>query len=397
MLHSDVYVLSAARTPIGRFGGALSGFRAAELGAFAATAALERARTSPEEVDEVIFGHARQAGNGPNTARQVGARARVPERVPAFTVNQACASGLTALLLGADAIQLGRACRVLVGGHEAMSRTPYLLDRARWGYRMGHAEVLDGMTQDGFLCPLSGRLMGETAETLANEYRVTREEQDAFAVESQGRTARAASEGRFDAEIVPLEIETRKGKEPFTRDEHPRPDTTFASLSRLPPVFGGTVTAGNASGITDGGAALVLGNRGGARESEARGVKPLARLVASKVVGVDPARMGIGPVPAVRALLVETGLDLNDIELVELNEAFAVQALVCIRELGLSHERVNANGGAIALGHPIGATGARIVVTLLHELKRRSGRYGLATLCVSGGLGVAALFERFPA
>ena len=394
---SDVYILSAARTPIGKFGGAFASLSAPELGAVAAAAALSRARLSPESVDEVIFGHARQAGNGPNPARQVGRRVGLPDGVPAFTVNQACASGLKAILLGADAIRLGRAGRVLAGGHEAMSRTPYLLPRARWGLRMGHAEVVDGMTQDGFLCPLCGQMMGETAETLAKEYGISRERQDAFALLSQTRAAGAQRAGRFTAEIAPVTVTSPRGASVVTLDEHPRPDTSAESLAKLPPVFtkDGGVTAGNSSGITDAGAALVLGNRAAAQEAAAAGAPPLARLLEATVVGVDPARMGIGPVPAVKKLLASTGLSLADFSLVELNEAFACQALACLRELGLSEERVNVNGGAIALGHPIGATGARIAVTLLHEMARTKTRLGLATLCVSGGMGVAAAFELF--
>jgi acetyl-CoA C-acetyltransferase len=392
----DVFVLSAARTPIGRFGGAFASLSAPELGAAAARAALERARV--DGVDEVIFGHARQAGNGPNTARQVVRRAGLPDSVPAFTVNQACASGLKAILLGADAITLSRAERVLVGGHEAMSRTPYLLERARWGYRMGNGELVDGMTRDGFLCPLCGQVMGETAETLASECGISREEQDTFALESQRRAARAIAEGLFDEEIVAVEIEDGKKKVLVRRDEHPRPETQTQTLAKLAPVFrkDGTVTAGNSSGITDGGAALVLGSGSAMEKVRAKGAAPLARLAGSVVVGVDPARMGIGPVPAVRRLLEQTGLVAAEIGLVELNEAFAAQALACVRELGLRPERLNVNGGAIALGHPIGATGARIVVTLLHEMRRRRERWGVATLCVSGGMGVAALFELLP-
>jgi acetyl-CoA C-acetyltransferase len=397
MSSSDVYILSAARTPIGKFGGVFASLSAPELGAAAAVAALSRARLSPERVDEVIFGHARQAGNGPNPARQVGRRAGLPDRVPAFTINQACASGLKAILLGADAIRLGRARRVLVGGHEVMSRTPYYLPRVRWGLRMGHAEVVDGMTQDGFLCPLCGQLMGETAETLAKEYSLTREKQDAFALLSQKRAAEAQRAGRFEAEIVPVTVTSPKGPATVAADEHPRPETTPASLAALPPVFrkDGGVTAGNSSGITDGAAALVLGDRAAAEEAEAGGTPPLARLVDAAIVGVDPARMGIGPVPAVKELLSRTGLALGDFGVIELNEAFAAQVLACLSELGLSGDRVNVNGGAIALGHPIGATGARITVTLLHEMARRKEHLGLATLCVSGGMGIAAAFELF--
>jgi acetyl-CoA C-acetyltransferase len=394
-MSDTVYVLSAVRTPIGRYGGSLASLTAPELGAPAARAALERAKVAPSEVDELIFGNARQAGNGPNPARQVAHRAGLPDAVPAFTVNQACASGLKSLLLGADAIRLGRASRVLVGGQEAMSRTPYMLERARWGYRMGHAELVDGMIRDGFLCPLCAQMMGETAETLAREYGITRADQDAFALDSQRKAAAAIGAGLFDDEIVPVELPGKKGPEHLSRDEHPRPDTDMASLARLPGAFSktGSVTAGNASGITDGAAALVLAGEEGMREARKAGARPLARLIGSVIVGVDPARMGIGPVPAVRALLSQTSLALSDFSLVELNEAFAAQVLACTKELPIDLARLNVNGGAIALGHPIGATGARIVVTLLHEMRRRGARLGLATLCVSGGMGAAAAFE----
>jgi acetyl-CoA C-acetyltransferase len=273
-----------------------------------------------------------------------------------------------------------------------MSATPYLLTRARFGYRMGNAEVVDGMTRDGFLCPLCGESMGETAERLAREYAIGREEQDRYALESQRRAGAAAAQGRFDGEIVPVDVETRKGKTTVTSDEHPRPETTLESLARLPPVFAadGTVHAGNASGVTDGAAALVLASGEHVRR---KGLTPLARVAAWTSVGVDPARMGIGPVPAVRSLLEKSGLKLPDVGVIELNEAFAAQVIACERDLDLDPARTNVNGGAIALGHPIGATGARIAATLLHEMKRRGARYGIATLCVSGGMGTAVLFE----
>jgi acetyl-CoA C-acetyltransferase len=274
-----------------------------------------------------------------------------------------------------------------------MSATPYLLTRARFGMRMGDGELVDGMYRDGFLCPLCGQLMGETAETLAREYGIPRAAQDAYAAESQRRTAEAIREKRFAAEIVPVRVAGRKGEVEVSADEHPRPDTTAETLAKLPPVFDpkGSVHAGNSSGITDGAAALVLGTEESARRA---GVEPLARVVAWTSAGVDPARMGIGPVPAVRALLERTGLDAGDIDLIELNEAFAAQVLACARDLPIDLARVNVNGGAIALGHPIGATGARISTTLLHEMKRRGARRGIATLCVSGGMGMAVLFER---
>ena len=390
-----VYVLSAARTPIGRFGGAFASLSAADLGTAAARAAIELSGLPAAAIDETVFGHARQAGGGPNTARQVSHRAGVPDSVPAYTVNKACASSLKAISLASLSIAAGENDVVLAGGAECMSATPYLLPRARFGMRMGDGEVVDGMYRDGFLCPLCGQLMGETAENLVREFGVSRLEQDAFAAESQRRAKAAAEEGRFDAEIVPVEVPGKKGPVLVSQDEHPRPDTTAASLAKLPPVFdaeGGTVHAGNSSGITDGGAALVLASE---EEATKSGVEPLARVVAWSSAGVEPERMGIGPVPALRKLLEKTGRTLDQIDLVELNEAFAAQVIACARELpSLDPARINVNGGAIALGHPIGATGARITTTLLHEMKRRGARTGVATLCISGGMGMAVLFER---
>ena len=390
-----VYVLSAARTPIGKFGGAFAALSPADLGEAAARAAIERSGLPATAIDETIFGHARQAGGGPNTARQVSHRAGVPDAVPAYTVNKACASSLKALTLGALSIAAGENDLVLAGGTECMSATPYLLPRARFGYRMGNAEIVDAMYRDGFLCPLCGKLMGETAETLAREYGILRAEQDAYALESQRRAGAAAAAGHFDREIAPVEIAGKKGSSVrVEKDEHPRPETTLETLAKLPPVFdpdGGTVHAGNSSGVTDGAAALVLGTE---EEAAKSGVAPLARVLAWASAGVDPARMGIGPVPAVRAVLEKAGRKLSDVDLVELNEAFAAQVIACARELPLDLSRINVNGGAIALGHPIGATGARISTTLLHEMARRGSRLGLATLCVSGGMGMAVLFER---
>jgi acetyl-CoA C-acetyltransferase len=389
-----VFVLSAARTPIGKFGGSFASMSAADLGVVAAKAALERSGLPPAAVDETIFGHARQAGGGPNTARQVSHRAGVPDVVPAFTVNKACASSLKALTLGALSIAVGENEVVLVGGAECMSATPYLLPRVRFGERLGHGEVVDAMYRDGFLCPLCGELMGQTAENLAREYSILRAEQDAYAAESQKRAAAAASSGRWSDEIAPVEISGKKGSVRVEKDEHPRPETTVESLARLPPVFDperGTVHAGNSSGITDGAAALVLATEEEAKKS---GTEPLARVVAWTSAGVEPERMGIGPVPAIRTLLQKTGRALAEIDLIELNEAFAAQVIACARELPLDLARLNVSGGAIALGHPIGATGARIATTLLHEMKRRSASRGIATLCVSGGMGMAVLFER---
>jgi acetyl-CoA C-acetyltransferase len=389
-----VYVLSAARTPIGKFGGSFASMSAADLGEVAARAAIERSGLPPAAIDETIFGHARQAGGGPNTARQVSHRAGIPDSVPAFTVNKACASSLKALTLGALSIAAGENEAVLVGGTECMSATPYLLPRARFGQRMGHGEIVDAMYRDGFLCPLCGELMGATAENLVNEYSILRAEQDSYAVESQKRAGEAIAAGRFAEEIVPVEVPGKKEKTLVESDEHPRPETTLETLAKLSPVFDtehGTVHAGNSSGITDGAAALVLGTEEMARKA---GVAALARVTAWQSAGVEPARMGIGPVPAIRALLAKTNRRLSDIDLIELNEAFAAQVIACARELPLDLSRVNVNGGAIALGHPIGATGARITTTLLHEMRRRDVKSGIATLCVSGGMGMAVLFER---
>ena len=389
----EIVLAGARRTPIGRFGGSLASLSAPELGAAAARSALEAAGVPAEAVDEVIFGNARQAGVGPNPARQVGRRAGLADRVPARTVNQACASGLRAILDAAASVRLGDAGVVLAGGTESMSNTPFLLPSVRWGQRFGDGSLDDGMYRDGFHCPLADQLMGETAETLADQYGLSRDECDRYAAASQNRAEAARSTGRFDAEIAPVRIETRRGAAEVGSDEHPRDGVTPESLAKLRPVFrkDGVVHAGNSSGITDGAAAVIVLSADRAAEL---GVRPMARLVGYATAGVDPRVMGIGPVPAVRDLLARTGESLDNVALVELNEAFAPQVLACARDLDLDPERLNVNGGAIALGHPIGATGARIVVTLLHEMERRDVRYGIATLCVSGGMGVAALLER---
>jgi len=381
-----IAVLRAFRTPIGKFLGGLSGLGVAELGAAAVKAAVQGLDLA---FDELIFGCARQAGQGPNPARQVAIRAGLPESVPAQTVNMACGSGLEAIWLGAEAIRVGRAKAVVVGGVESMSRVPFLMDRMRAGYRLGHAPLLDGMYKDGFHCPMADQLMGRTAETLAQQYAIPREEQDAFALESQRKAGKAIAEGAFRDEIVPVAA----GKETVSADEHPRPDTTPEMLARLKPVFldDGGVTAGNSSGITDGAAALVLAAEPVAR---AAGHAPLAFFEECAAAGVDPKVMGIGPVPATRNLLARTGRRLEEFDLIELNEAFAAQVIACERELKLDRARLNVHGGAIALGHPIGCTGARIAVTLIHAMRRRGARRGLATLCISGGMGLAASFER---
>ena len=393
---NDVYILSAARTPIGKFGGALASLSAADMGVVAAEGALERAGVEPQQVEEVIFGNARQAGGGPNPARQISIRSGVPQEVPAYTVNKACASGIKSIALGFQEIATGNLECVLAGGTESMSRLPYYLEGARWGYRLGNQELVDGMYRDGFFCPMAKLLMGETAEVLAEQYKISREEQDQFALVSQQRAAAAQSSGRFDAEIVPVTVETKKGARVFSRDEHLFADANMEKLAKLAPVFSkgekgtGTITAGNSSGITDGAAAVVLGSEKFAMQNN---LKPLARVLAVTSAGVDPRVMGIGPVPAIRKMEQKNGLKLSDFDLVELNEAFAAQLLACDRELHFDREKLNVNGGAIALGHPIGCTGTRITVTLLHEMLKRKARRGLATLCVSGGMGMALALE----
>ena len=386
------YILSAARTPIGKFGGTLAALSAADMGVVAAKAAMERAGVRPEQVEETIFGNARQAGGGPNPARQISVRSGVPQEVPAFTVNKACASGMKAIALAYQAITLGEASCILAGGTESMSRLPYYLDGARWGYRLGHQELIDGMYRDGFFCPLAKMVMGETAEILAEQYKISREEQDEFALTSQTRAARAIAAGRFEAELVPVIIEGKKGPTTFSRDEHPFPDASLEKLGKLPPVFSktGGITAGNSSGITDGAAAVVVASEYFVKQNN---LKPLARIAAVASAGVDPRTMGIGPVPALKKLEEKYNLRLHDFGLVELNEAFAAQVLACDRVLNFNRERLNVNGGAIALGHPIGCTGTRITVTLLHEMLKRNTKRGVATLCVSGGMGMALALE----
>ncbi len=389
-----VFLAGAVRTPIGRFGGSLQSWSAADLGTAVAKESLQRAHIRPEQVDDSIWGCARQAGGGPNVARQIIFRAEVPDRVPAFTVNQACGSGLRAIILGAEKIMLGRAEIVLAGGTESMSRVPYFAEGARFGMRMGHTELVDGMYRDGFNDPLSGLIMGETAEVLARHYEISRDEQDEFAARSQQRAAVAIAAGRFEAELLPLQLKDRKGNvKMFSTDEHVRAQTSIEDLQKLAPVFAkdGTVTAGNSSGITDGAAALLVLSEAALEESDA---EPLARIVDYEIVGVPPEIMGIGPVPAVRAILGRQNLSLGDIDLVEINEAFAAQVIACDRDLHFDEEALNVNGGAIALGHPIGCTGVRITTTLLHEMKKRKSRRGLATLCISGGMGIAMLIER---
>jgi len=374
--------------------GALAELSAADLGVSVVSDLLRRSGIDRSRVDEFVFGNARQAGGGPNVARQVSVRSGIPETVPAYTVNMACGSGLKSVQLAAEAIAAGRCDVVVAGGTESMSGLPFFLPKMRAGYRLGHARVVDAMYQDGFDCPLAGMVMGATAERLAKDLGITRGEQDAFAFASQAKARAATEAGRFADEISPVQVPSKKGELTVLKDEHPRPDTTLETLAKLPAVFdakSGTVSAGNSSGITDGAAALLVMAEEIAREL---GLEPLAWVGESTAAGVDPRIMGIGPVPAVRKLQDANGIAVSEYDLVELNEAFAAQVLACGRELDLPRERLNVNGGAIALGHPIGATGARIVVTLLHELRRRKGERGLATLCISGGMGLATAFHR---
>lgn len=370
---SEAYILSAKRTPIGKYGGSLSKLTAVDLAVEAVKAAVAEAGVTP---DCLLLGMARQAGAGPNPARQVAVRAGLPVTTPAFTVNHACASGLTVITEAAAKIRAGEYRYVVAAGTESMSRVPYLLDEVRFGQKMGHRKLIDAMYQDGLFCPMAQMIMGETVEALAGELGISREDQDAWACLSQNRAEAAEKAGHFASERLVLDA--------LGHDEHRRDGLTVASLAKLPPVFSrdGSITAGNASGITDGASAVVLGPEPG-----------LARVLGGVVVALEPERMGLGPVPAVRRYLERFGGKLEDFDLVELNEAFAAQVLACVRELGLDTEKVNVNGGSIALGHPIGCSGNRVVVTLLHELRRRGVRRGLATLCVSGGQGVALGIE----
>lgn len=389
-----VFLAGAVRTPIGRFGGSLQSWTAADLGTAVAKESLQRSQIRPDMVDDSIWGCGRQAGGGPNVARQITFRAGVPDRVPAFTVNQACGSGLRAIILAAEQIMLGRANIILAGGTESMSRVPYFAEGARFGMRMGNTELVDGMYRDGFNDPLSGLIMGETAEVLARHYEISRDEQDEFALRSQQRAAAANAAGHFDSERLPIELKDRKGNVTmFETDEHVRTKTSIEDLQKLKPVFAqdGTVTAGNSSGITDGAAAVTVLSEPALQASDAQ---PLARIVDYEIVGVPPEIMGIGPVPAVRAILARQEIAIADIDLIEINEAFAAQVIACDRDLKFDPDRVNVNGGAIALGHPIGCTGVRIVTTLLHEMAKRHAQRGLATLCISGGMGIALLVER---
>ena len=389
---SEVILAGAVRTPIGTFGGAFVETPATELGAVAVREALKRAGVQAEDVDEVIMGNVLSAGLGMNPARQAAIAAGIPDSVPATAINKVCGSGLKAIALATQAIMLGDAHIVVAGGMEGMSSSPYLLPKGRYGYRMGHGEVTDHMIKDGLWCALTDCHMGNTAENVALEREISRGDQDEFSVQSQQKAAAAWDNGRFVDEIVPVEVKQRKGTVTVDRDEHFRPDTSLEALSKLRPAFAadGSVTAGNASGINDGAAAVVVMSR---KKAEELGVKPMGSVRSYASAGVPPRIMGIGPVPATQKVLAKSGLSLDEIDLIEANEAFAAQSLAVGRELGWDWERVNVNGGAIALGHPIGASGTRILVTLLHEMRRRNAKRGLATLCIGGGQGIAMVVE----
>ncbi|ACM05195.1 acetyl-CoA C-acetyltransferase [Thermomicrobium roseum] len=386
-------IVAAVRTPIGRFGGFFKDLPAWRLGASAIAGALSRVGLEPAAVEDVIMGNVLQAGQGMNPARRASMTAGLPDSVPAVTVNMVCGSGLRAVVMAAQAIALGEAQIVVAGGMESMSQAPYLLTGARFGYRLGHGMLVDSLLAEGLTDAFHDCHMGITAENIAREYGIGREEQDRYAVESQRRAALAWETGAFADEIIPVEVPGRQGSELVTRDEHPRPETTLEGLLRLRPAFdpAGTVTAGNASGINDGAAALVVMAEERAR---ALGLEPLARIRSWAWAGVPPRVMGLGPIPALRQALARAELRIEDLDLYEVNEAFAVQVLAVQRELGLDPQRLNIYGGAIALGHPIGASGARILVTLVHALRRTGGRYGAAALCIGGGMGIAVIVER---
>ncbi|KZZ86156.1 acetyl-CoA C-acetyltransferase [Bacillus sp. SJS] len=389
----EIVIVSAVRTALGSFGGALKGVSAPELGGIVIKDALEKAGVSAEHVGEVIMGNVLQAGIGQNPARQAAMKAGLPEDIPSMTINKVCGSGLKAVHLAFQAIAAGEADVIVAGGMENMSQAPYLVKGARDGFRMGDQKLVDSLTSDGLTCVFNDYHMGMTAENLADQYSITREEQDQFAAESQAKAVRAVKEGTFKDEIVSVSIPQRKG-EPviFDTDEYPREGTTAEGLGKLRPAFkkDGSVTAGNASGINDGAAAVVVMSR---EKAEELGVKPLVKILANGNAGVDPSIMGIGPVKAVKKALERASVELSEIELIEANEAFAAQTLAVDKELHFNKEILNVNGGAIALGHPIGASGARILVTLIHEMKRRGSKKGLATLCIGGGQGVATIVE----
>ncbi|MGB9779876.1 acetyl-CoA C-acetyltransferase [Caldanaerobacter sp.] len=391
----EAVIVSAVRTAIGKFGGSLAGIPVVDLGAIVIKEALKRAKVAPEQVDEVFMGIILQAGLGQNPARQSAVKAGIPVEVPATTINMVCGSGLRTVAMAAQAVMLGDADIVVAGGMESMSRAPYLLRDARWGYRMNmpYGELVDEMVYDGLWDVFNQYHMGITAENIAERYKISRQEQDEFALRSQNLAEAAIKAGKFEEEIVPVPIPQKKGDPiEFKVDEHPRFGTTMEDLAKLKPAFkpDGTVTAGNASGINDGAAAVVVMSRDKAKEL---GITPLATIKSYAYAGVDPAVMGLGPIYSTRKALDKAGLKMEDIDLIEANEAFAAQAIAVARELNFDMEKVNVNGGAIALGHPIGASGARILVTLLHEMKRRGSHLGLATLCIGGGMGISMIVE----
>jgi acetyl-CoA C-acetyltransferase len=390
----EVVIVSAVRTPIGSFNGGLASFSAAELGAMTIAEAVKRAQVRPDQIDEVIFGNVLQAGLGQNVARQCAIKAGIPDAAPSFTVNKVCGSGLKTVNLAAQALMADDAEIIVAGGTESMSQAPYVLDsKARWGYRMGNAKIIDVMIQDGLWCAFNDYHMGITAENVAAKFNVTREAQDQLAFESQSKAVKAIDGGCFKQEILPVVIKGKKGDIVFDTDEYPKRDAALDKLAALKPAFkkDGTVTAGNASGINDGSAALVLMT---ADKAKALGLKPLARILGYGSGGVDPSIMGMGPVPATRKALAKAGLKVADLDLIEANEAFAAQFLAVGNELGWAKDKVNVHGGAIALGHPIGASGARILVTLIHALQQHDKKIGLATLCIGGGQGCATIIER---
>jgi acetyl-CoA C-acetyltransferase len=390
---NDAVILSACRTPIGSFGGAFKDVSAVDLGAAVIREAIKRADVNPADLGDVIMGCVLQAGAGMNVARQAALKAGVPVEVPGETVNRVCGSGLQAVVHAVEAVKAGFVDLVLAGGTESMSNAPYLLKGARWGYRMGNAEAVDSMLQEGLTCAINGCHMGNTAEEVATRYGVSRADQDAFAAESQKRAAAAIDSGVFDREIVAVDVPQRKGSPlVVSRDEYPRPGTTVEKLAALRAAFTrtGSVTAGNASGINDGAAALVVATRAWAEQN---GRTPLARILSYCTTGIDPMVMGMGPVEAMRRAVKRAGLTLGDLDVIELNEAFASQSLAVVRELGLDPAKVNVHGGAIALGHPIGASGARLLTTLVHTLQARGGGRGAASLCIGGGMGTAMVIE----
>ncbi|GEN51540.1 acetyl-CoA C-acetyltransferase [Alkalibacterium pelagium] len=391
----DAVIVEAVRTPLGAFGGALKNVSAVDLGAHVVKKAMERTGVDPKEVDELIFGNVLSAGLGQNVARQVAVKAGIPKSKPSFSINKVCGSGLKTVALAAQSVMMGDNDVVIAGGTENMSQSPYVLQDARWGKRMGNGKMVDTMLKDGLVDAFNDIHMGMTAENIVEKYGFTREQQDELAVRSQNNAEQAVTSGRFKEEIVPVEIPQRKGDPvQFDTDEYPRFGTTMASMGKLKPAFkkeGGSVTAGNSSGLNDGAAALIIMSR---KKAESLGLKPMATIKSYASAGVEPEIMGCGPIPATQKALEKAQLTVEDLDLIEANEAFAAQALSVITDLKFDTDIVNVNGGAIALGHPIGASGARILVTLLHEMEKRESRYGLATLCIGGGQGMSVIVER---